>query len=1043
MRYHLRTIIALLIISILGLISISWFKGNFLITDTDFSMPTARIKSFESNFYLWDLRSLGASDPRVVALTVPLWALFAFSETLGLSLVITESILFYAVFTISGLSMYYLTNSLLGNKTPKFRTVASFIAAIFYMFNPYLAINILPLRQVSYIIYAFLPLIFALFVKGLSNKGTLRPAIFLNFSLLVITMVFVDPSFVPLVMFPLILFFIFYLIIEHNKSSTVSAVKFLLASLLIGLLLNFYWIIPDLNSVTSELANVANAYGSLGYSFQSVVNLNSAPLSGAFRLLGYWALNSGYKGVPYITWSAVYSNTLFIFIGFLLPILAFTPLLLKRKDKHVIFFAVLALVSLLLINASYSPIGSWIYSNVPLFAALFNTPYLRFGMFLAFAYAFLLGYVVAELWSFIPLYFKKSRNPLRRMSQFLLIFSVVLIIGVYSFPIWTGNVIYPGNAVLASNRYAIPEYYYSAANWLNNDQTNFRLLQLPYSIAGYGSYNWPPNGYSGPDLTESLLGKSLVSGIAGGGMGAQIAIDILNGSSYNAGKALALMNVKYLVVHRDANWEYIVNNRGFVPATPEQIESALNNQADFTLVKSFGQLDFYLNNFWQPMGVYAASSSILSGGDQSSLIQDAQRADFNLNNSIVLLSSQLDGYQVSNLPIDTVFVQTPDLNMTYKPVSAVVPGQRLVYALNSEAVAEARYYSGWKGIISTTGKGDGNMIVYPSPIMCPYLNYFPNSLENWSSYDSTLVYVASSTSLTINDVTANGTPVIAQAWWQTGTSWVSGWPVTIPARQDAIIQVAGKASTIGLQTNNGSMTIPVADGWKNPLTILDPAVTRISTPAPEDYLVAINPSVFGDGNVSVKIDNQSFAVDLNMEQGSVSDYKYVGPVYLAAGLHSVSASDSNGTILQLNGMLIYSLNDNESFVSADSLLLNNQQNNASISYQEFNPTLYAVHVNCSNPIFLVFTESYDNGWVATINGQQISSEFHFTANGYANCWYVNETGDYTITLEFTPQNLFYAGGVISITTLILCTVYLGKNKIKTIYQKHVEKKVSN
>ncbi len=123
----------------------------------------------------------------------------------------------------------------------------------------------------------------------------------------------------------------------------------------------------------------------------------------------------------------------------------------------------------------------------------------------------------------------------------------------------------------------------------------------------------------------------------------------------------------------------------------------------------------------------------------------------------------------------------------------------------------------------------------------------------------------------------------------------------------------------------------------------------------------------------------------------------------------------------------------------NTVLVQNQTNTTSITYDEINPTQYTVHVNSSQPFYLVFSESYDNGWVATINGQQIPDQYHFTANGYANGWYINKTGTYTITLEFTPQNLFYEGAAISITTLIICTIYISKNKIKNTYQKHIKK----
>jgi len=110
-----------------------------------------------------------------------------------------------------------------------------------------------------------------------------------------------------------------------------------------------------------------------------------------------------------------------------------------------------------------------------------------------------------------------------------------------------------------------------------------------------------------------------------------------------------------------------------------------------------------------------------------------------------------------------------------------------------------------------------------------------------------------------------------------------------------------------------------------------------------------------------------------------------------------------------------------------------------ITFKKVNPTKYEVKIeNASQPFFLVFSESYDQNWVANVEGQPISNEYHYTANGYANSWYVNKTGTYTVTLEFWPQNLFYIGSAISITTLILSILYISKNKIKTIYKRYIK-----
>ena len=45
-------------------------------------------------------------------------------------------------------------------------------------------------------------------------------------------------------------------------------------------------------------------------------------------------------------------------------------------------------------------------------------------------------------------------------------------------------------------------------------------------------------------------------------------------------------------------------------------------------------------------------------------------------------------------------------------------------------------------------------------------------------------------------------------------------------------------------------------------------------------------------------------------------------------------------------------------------------------------------------------------------------------NGYANAWYINETGDYVIRIEYGPNGLLRLGMAISIVTLLSCCKYL-------------------
>ncbi len=72
--------------------------------------------------------------------------------------------------------------------------------------------------------------------------------------------------------------------------------------------------------------------------------------------------------------------------------------------------------------------------------------------------------------------------------------------------------------------------------------------------------------------------------------------------------------------------------------------------------------------------------------------------------------------------------------------------------------------------------------------------------------------------------------------------------------------------------------------------------------------------------------------------------------------------------------------------------------------------------------------SFTPGDISYLFAKPISDENHFLVNGYANAWYIDPkkvgTGNFSITLYFWPQSLFYLGLGISLITLICCLSYL-------------------
>jgi hypothetical protein len=124
---------------------------------------------------------------------------------------------------------------------------------------------------------------------------------------------------------------------------------------------------------------------------------------------------------------------------------------------------------------------------------------------------------------------------------------------------------------------------------------------------------------------------------------------------------------------------------------------------------------------------------------------------------------------------------------------------------------------------------------------------------------------------------------------------------------------------------------------------------------------------------------------------------------------------------------------------------------AEVSFHKVNPTRYNVDVNAWDKFWLVFSESFHPGWKAYIvenpndqspnpnrpwyewsalltwlkeRGRRTELTDHYLVNAYANGWYVPQTGQYRIVLEYWPQRLFEIGVIVSVTTLLACLGYL-------------------
>jgi hypothetical protein len=92
-----------------------------------------------------------------------------------------------------------------------------------------------------------------------------------------------------------------------------------------------------------------------------------------------------------------------------------------------------------------------------------------------------------------------------------------------------------------------------------------------------------------------------------------------------------------------------------------------------------------------------------------------------------------------------------------------------------------------------------------------------------------------------------------------------------------------------------------------------------------------------------------------------------------------------------------------------------------LGYNKLNPTKTVLTVNASEPFVIATSQALDMSWTASFAGQQAKPvPLYLGSSGF----YVNSTGQFDVTIEYSMQNWFYYLSAISIITLVICGLYL-------------------
>jgi hypothetical protein len=534
-----------------------WQEPGFIIACGDIGPPLYTVENVVKMLYIWDT-VWGLGYPGYDYVGFPLWLYYAISHQFGAEYWLCQRIYLSFILMSIFASIYIFNYSLFRS------TLGAFVSAFFYVFNLTMMQRVFSYHfMISSII---IPLLLYFLVK-LNQKGaiSIKDILKLSFTSFFLGLTFLNPpTFLVIVAF--ILFFAFLELLIHKFM--VKIIKLVILFLLTIFFINTWWFIPVIYLTLNQQFEVT-VKAPLS---TSAWTMSRSTLLNIFRLNFYWS----WKDPKYFSFDIkIYSTPVFVILSIIPVLIAFTSMLFRPKNNrekyYLAFFSITALISIFLqkgINPPFGELYETLYDNLPLFW-LFRSP--KFELILLVSLSALLGYVCSKI---ATIYHRSKLHSLTSTSVTILF---LLIISILTYPYFTGEIVPPTYTTGSRALIKVPEYWFDAAAWLRQQQSNLPLtiLVLPPNPFYQVGYTW---GYYGVDSIPYLLlpGRVIIpeppptpysggyvskSGRINATSGLYFAVKDLNISSFSYW--LKTLGVDYIVVRGDYDYD-LLNKRGIL-----------------------------------------------------------------------------------------------------------------------------------------------------------------------------------------------------------------------------------------------------------------------------------------------------------------------------------------------------------------------------------------------------------------------------------------------------------------------------------------------
>ncbi len=1074
-RQH-KAPIFLLIASLL--LVISWFRNGMFIgyaeSELTFYRPS---KAF---LYLW-IENIGTGrdllwQPQAIPTVFVQLILSPWLQPL-----LRQAILFFFLNAAAALSVYDITRV---TQRQRSSAIAGVLAGLFYVLNPFTMIAIWKRFLYGGIFaYVLFPLTIALCERAIVSRKPMQYSVLIGLTTAALSFAFTNLGFLSAYWILIVGWIMLRLLIAKNVER-VEVGKFLAFFLPAWTACNLWWVLPilaRLNEVSTMLSGPSGASSGFISRADNLLTAiaNNAPVGGLTSVLRLvYGPSSGYA--PFKLWGPLFDSPFILASSVLVVAVAFTSLL-SLNSKSTIRMALLAAYGVFWSLGPNQPTGEafkFLFLHLDVLQPL-RAPFDQTTLIYLVPVSVLFGSSVEYLLRKCVHHERNHRPSARAFTaRRIRILPTAFLLGllfttyvIQPLPMWTGavftDVFGPTLSPFSEWKYArveVPQYYSDANRWLDTDNRSLRLLQLPLSYTGGAQYDWA-YGYMGGDPSDSLFDHPSIAGTAAyGGYVDKILANLapFMGSSPYLWKPLWILNVKYIVVHRDANFTAMHTN------DPTQVTNYLHSVLDPSPLIATPKNDVALHGSWRLVWGENESSVHLNQGtvrlqgvtdsygllgwtfvlDKPTDLTNCPLLHLDMNASstskMIIQLSDTNGNQFSwfreisemddigrvVIPLwqpDDQF-QSKAIPFDYGQVARILvgyverqPNERLATMMKgmkaqclSVTGGTPLYFNKWGPVWAS----NASMTTTWNPFLELDATGISNPAGFGFSYDLAANPNYSNHSYLSFQTLSNETgPLVIQLWdkngnafWWDGRYSPSEWPRI------------SKANT--WQNITLSLDLPqfVPFAGRISLAHLDHLVVGLASPSSIPVRLSIRSPFFSAGQ-PIKTEG----IDYVKSFGQLDIYDVNEPYFgqrVFAAEKVTFADDYQGMFDLLGGnldprqsvIMISSQVNNETLGILQHTLLGSQPQ---LQFSKISPVEYDVKIEASSAFLLVLSEEFSPYWKAYVDGTAIPDSHHLVANGHANSWIIKKTGAFHVVLKYSLQGMFDVGALATGTFLLV------------------------